>query len=97
MAKAVAYVICYDLSDDREREKVSAALEGYGFRAQKSVFECLLTPGLKRSLMRRLEELELTSGFVSLYRLRQENDRHDVGAPPPRRPGLEPGSYAFVV
>lgn len=34
------FIICYDIVDDRLREKVVKQLKGLGVRVQKSVFEC---------------------------------------------------------
>jgi len=36
------YVICFDISNDKNRRKVVKLLENKGQRVQKSVFECLL-------------------------------------------------------
>jgi CRISPR-associated protein Cas2 len=36
----VFIVVCYDVVDDKKRAKIAKALEGYGARVQKSVFEC---------------------------------------------------------
>jgi CRISPR-associated protein Cas2 len=36
------YLVCYDIVSDVRRSKVSKLLEAYGFRVQKSVFECVL-------------------------------------------------------
>jgi len=33
-------VITYDIPDDRRRNRVAKALEGFGYRVQFSVFEC---------------------------------------------------------
>ncbi|RLC91992.1 MAG: CRISPR-associated endonuclease Cas2 [Chloroflexi bacterium] len=33
-------VVCYDIPDDRRRTRVGKTLEGFGYRVQKSVFEC---------------------------------------------------------
>ena len=49
------YLICYDIPDDRRRDRVSHLLEGYGLRIQKSVFECVLTPDQSDLLQRRLQ------------------------------------------
>ena len=38
------YVVSYDISDDRLRNKVSKALAALGMRVQKSVFELDLPP-----------------------------------------------------
>jgi len=37
------YLVCYDVVDDKRRNRVVKALKGYGVRVQKSVFECVLT------------------------------------------------------
>jgi|SRR5579883_1177444 CRISPR-associated protein Cas2 len=37
------YVVCYDIPDDRRRNKVHAILSGFGAWTQYSVFECYLT------------------------------------------------------
>ncbi|MGQ9546583.1 MAG: CRISPR-associated endonuclease Cas2 [Dehalococcoidia bacterium] len=33
-------VVCYDIPDDRRRNRVGKILEGFGTRVQRSVFEC---------------------------------------------------------
>ncbi|MBY0508405.1 MAG: CRISPR-associated endonuclease Cas2 [Bryobacteraceae bacterium] len=38
------FVICYDITDDRRRARVSAALLDYGARLQESVFVATHTP-----------------------------------------------------
>ena len=42
MSKRTLYVISYDISNDKSRNKVSDFLQNYGYRVQKSVFECRL-------------------------------------------------------
>lgn len=49
------YLICYDVVNDRRRDRISRLLEGYGLRIQKSVFECVLTPDQYELLQRRLQ------------------------------------------
>ena len=49
------YLICYDVVNDRRRNRVSRLLEGYGLRVQKSVFECVLTPDQYELLQRRFQ------------------------------------------
>jgi len=34
------YVVCFDIVDDRIRYRVVKVLKAYGYRVQKSVFEC---------------------------------------------------------
>ena len=47
-------VVCYDIPDDRRRNRVGKMLEGFGNRVQKSVFECDLTPKQVERLKQRL-------------------------------------------
>jgi CRISPR-associated protein Cas2 len=42
-AKKKFVVICYDIQDDRKREKIARLLERHGQRSNYSVFECMLT------------------------------------------------------
>ncbi|MBW4509463.1 MAG: CRISPR-associated endonuclease Cas2 [Scytonematopsis contorta HA4267-MV1] len=57
------YLVCYDIVSDTRRSKVSKLLEAYGFRVQKSVFECVL------------DEKQFTT--VSKYLTRLVNKRED--------------------
>lgn len=36
------YLVCYDIADDRIRDRIAGLLEGYGERVQRSVFEVWL-------------------------------------------------------
>lgn len=47
-------VVCYDIPDDRRRTKVGEALEGFGYRVQKSVFECEVTAQQNQEMQRRV-------------------------------------------
>ena len=47
------YIICYDVSDNRDRYRVVKILKGFGRRVQKSVFEC---PGLTEKQFLQLQE-----------------------------------------
>lgn len=48
-------VVSYDIPDDRRRTKVMKIVEGYGRRAQYSVFECEVRPADLRELQERLQ------------------------------------------
>src|SRR4051812_41368715 len=65
MAKDTLYLACYDVADDRERERVADVLEGVGLRVQRSVFECRLTRSARERVLEGLRALHLQSGFVS--------------------------------
>jgi len=69
MPSSSQYTIVYDLSNDRERYRVDRMLKGWGFRVQKSVFECRLTRGERQRLAIALENLRLNSGTVRIYRV----------------------------
>jgi CRISPR-associated protein Cas2 len=45
-------IVCYDIPDDKKRNKISQILEGYGERVQFSVFEC----DIKAEHMEKLKE-----------------------------------------
>ena len=49
------YLVCYDVTHDRRRDRVARLLEGYGLRVQKSVFECVLTPDQYQLLQQRFQ------------------------------------------
>ena len=34
------YIFCYDITDNRRRNQISKALEQFGLRVQKSIFQC---------------------------------------------------------
>ena len=95
MSRAAKYVAVYDVSDDRERNRVAKILEGFGVRVQKSAFECQLTRGSAATLERKLKELELKEGFIFLYRLQPNARRLAVGTVPPNP--LDDANYAFVI
>lgn len=67
--EAPLHALCYDISCDRERRRVDKLLKGYGSRAQKSVFECNLTPSQRQALLAALHELALKTGHVRIYRV----------------------------
>lgn len=50
------YLVCYDVVNDRRRNKVAHLLEGYGLRVQKSVFECVLSDAQREMVCRKLEK-----------------------------------------
>ena len=51
------FVICYDITDDRRRARVSTALLDYGARLQESVFVATLDDELLTRLVQRLRKL----------------------------------------
>ena len=50
------YLICYDISNDKNRTKISEELEQYGERINYSVFECFITPAQLNNILSFIEE-----------------------------------------
>lgn len=92
------YIATYDISCDRERARVAAVLEGFGVRAQFSVFECRLSRGLKTRLLRELEDLAVTTGTIHLYAARSDRKPVYLG-PAPEGPDFteRSGDKAWIV
>lgn len=82
MVRPAKHLVVYDITDNRERRRVSKVLEGYGFRVQRSVFECLLNRSFKKKLKKNLAALELKTGFILIYQLNNNNKRTAIGCCP---------------
>lgn len=53
------YLVCFDITDDKARYRAVKVLKGFGYRVQKSVFEC---PDLsERRFLKLKDRLE---GFI---------------------------------
>jgi CRISPR-associated protein Cas2 len=53
------HVVCYDIIDDKIRNRVSECLLGFGTRIQDSVFECLMDDELRDRLVEELGKIDL--------------------------------------
>jgi CRISPR-associated protein Cas2 len=51
------YIVCYDIADDRRRDRVASTLLDYGPRAQESVFVTNLDDELASKMETRLAKL----------------------------------------
>lgn len=64
------YLIAYDITDNKCRNRVSHILEGYGVRVQFSVFECILKSPIFEELMGKLSEvLNKHEDSLRIYRI----------------------------
>ena len=88
------HVVVYDISSDKERRKVVNILKEYGFRIQKSVFECRMNKRLRNELVKRLEKLSIETGFVKIYRLEYSLRNKAIGKGKKRT--IDDG-HAFIV
>ena len=73
------YAVVYDITSDRERGKVDKLLKGFGFRVQKSVFECRLDRKGKAELIAGLDRLGIKTGFVKVYKLEYSSKQEVIG------------------
>lgn len=92
--EAPLHAVCYDLSCARERRRVDKLLKGYGSRAQKSVFECHLTPSQRKAMQVALEMLALKTGHVLVYRVYAEAHPLVIGE---GRPTISDPVYSYVI
>jgi CRISPR-associated protein Cas2 len=88
------YAVVYDISSHKERCQVERVLKGFGFRVQKSVFECRLDQRGKIELIRQLEALQVRTGFIKIYQLEYQWKPLVIGRE--QKPGPDEGP-AFVV
>lgn len=77
------YVVSYDISSDRLRNKVAKTLLGYGKRVQYSVFECRISQNDFGEMYRKLAMLMADSeeGSIRFYQLcgKCENTIREIG------------------
>lgn len=63
-------LIIYDIVDDKKRSKISKLLKGYGYRIQRSVFECNLTKVRYLNMISKLSKLvNEDTDLVKVYKL----------------------------
>ncbi len=73
------YAVVYDITSDAERARVDKALKGFGFRVQKSVFECRLNKKGKEDLIEKLKKLNIETGFIKVYRVEYSSKEIVIG------------------
>jgi CRISPR-associated protein Cas2 len=80
------YVVAYDISDDRRRNKVHQILCGFGTWTQYSLFECFLSKKelvqLKAKLARHIQETQDSVRFYPLCAACLEKVETIGGEPP---------------
>lgn len=62
------WIVSYDIPNDKRRSKVAKILEGYGRRAQYSVFECEIDDEKREKLERALQrEIDAEEDDIRFY------------------------------
>ena len=84
----------YDITANGERRRVEKVLKDFGFRIQKSVFECRMDRRAKEELIEKLKKLSLKTGFVKIYRLEHSWKNCVIGEQKKKNIDDEP---AFIV
>ncbi len=88
------YAVVYDISSDAERARVDKTLKNFGFRVQKSVFECRLNKRGKNDLIEKLEGLNIKTGFIKVYRLEYSTKNCIIGEK--KKSDIDDGN-AFII
>lgn len=88
------YAVVYDITSDTERGKVDKVLKGFGFRIQKSVFECRLNKRGRDELIEKLERLQIKTGFIKVYRLEYSSKDTVIGQQ--KKADIDDG-HAFII
>lgn len=76
------YIFSYDITDDKERRRVSKILDGYGFRVQKSIYVCWISPSLAKRACDKLNGLGLSTGFVLSWHVPDNSSCTSLGQAP---------------
>lgn len=64
------YVVTYDISDTKRRNKVMEIMESVGTRMNYSVFECMLTNIQYNNLLKRLSRIVVArEDWINIYPL----------------------------
>ena len=93
MKQGAPFAVVYDITDNKERARVAKLLKGFGFRVQKSVFECRLSLSDRNALITQLTRLQVESGSIKIYRLYDGAKHIVIGEPMEDRDG----EFAYVV
>ena len=65
-------IVIYDIISNKRRTKLSKILSGFGYRIQRSSFECLLTREKCELLMKKIDNFAKPEDLIRIYRLNQD-------------------------
>ena len=63
------YIVSYDISDNRKRDKIAKTLLDFGTRVQYSVFECIMDDKLLEKMITKLSRIVSEEDSVRIYAL----------------------------
>jgi CRISPR-associated endonuclease Cas2 len=80
MTQRRLHIAAYDIVDDRRRRAVHRIVRGLASGAQKSVYECLLSPCERDQLVRATEcEMDITEDRLIVVALQTDGLRLGLG------------------
>lgn len=85
-------IVIYDIISNKRRTKLSKLLSGFGYRIQKSAFECVLTREKCDLLMKKIDKFAKPEDLIRIYRLNQNVKTTIYG----EKLGIENEMYYFI-
>jgi CRISPR-associated protein Cas2 len=67
-------VVIYDVVDNRRRAKLSKYLKSFGYRVQKSAFECILDLKTYKKLTKGIKKYINSEDLLRIYRMAGNTD-----------------------
>ena len=64
-------IVIYDIISNKRRIQLSKLLSAFGFRIQRSAFECLLTREKYKLLVEKINRYAKAEDLIRIYRLNQ--------------------------
>lgn len=64
-------IVIYDIISNKRRTKLSKMLNAFGYRIQKSAFECVLTREKCELLIQKIDNFAQKEDLIRIYRLNQ--------------------------
>ncbi|MBL7915063.1 MAG: CRISPR-associated endonuclease Cas2 [Bacteroidia bacterium] len=75
------HLVVYDITNDKERNATDKVISGYGFRIQKSVFQCRISKSQLRNLIKEIEKLNIQTGNIRIFKLDANAKKVTFGNP----------------
>jgi CRISPR-associated protein Cas2 len=72
--KKYLILIIYDIIDNKRRYRMAKFLSGYGFRVQKSAFECKLNKGKYNQLIKRIDKIISKEDLLRVYKFYENTE-----------------------